>query len=249
MNKQISQLLQHWSRFGVVRGTRIVWLKSRKRFSERNLPAPGNERTIVVRTGGSDMAIYDEVVLSTYLPELDIASGSWILDIGANIGLVSNLFRYQYPDNPILAVEPDPANYGLLVRNTSALDNITTVHAGLAPKDSRLSVDRSGKNSSGYQTISSDNGEITGLSMNTLLSEHGIDRIGLVKIDIEGFELELFRDGETSWIDRCDHIAIEPHDRLKTGCTSAFLSALILPDWSITIQGQMLLASRIQPLG
>jgi hypothetical protein len=36
----------------------------------------------------------------------------------------------------------------------------------------------------------------------------------LVKIDIEGFELEVF-DGDTSWLDELTCLMIEPHDWLR----------------------------------
>jgi hypothetical protein len=47
-------------------------------------------------------------------------------------------------------------------------------------------------------------------------------RISILKIDIEGSELELFG-GETPWLDHVDNIVIDIHD---AACAAAFAKAV-----------------------
>lgn len=52
---------------------------------------------------------------------------------------------------------------------------------------------------------------------------HGLDRIDLLKMDIEGSEREVLAD-PSAWIDRVDALIVELHDRKKPGCGAVFES-------------------------
>ena len=56
------------------------------------------------------------------------------------------------------------------------------------------------------------------------MKEHGIGRVDILKIDIEGAELEVF-DASSPWIHDVDTIIAELHDRLKAGCERSFANA------------------------
>ena len=56
--------------------------------------------------------------------------------------------------------------------------------------------------------------------MPSLLTGLGIERVDILKVDIEGAELEVFSDSGR-WIDCVDIVAIELHDHLKAGCSRA----------------------------
>lgn len=62
------------------------------------------------------------------------------------------------------------------------------------------------------------------VSLPDLLTRYGIDRIDLLKIDIEGAEREIFSDS-APWIARVGAIATELHDHLTPGATRAFEAA------------------------
>jgi hypothetical protein len=57
------------------------------------------------------------------------------------------------------------------------------------------------------------------------MSDYEVDRVNLLKLDIEGSEKEVFSNARP-WIDRVDAISIELHDRFKPGCTRAFFGAV-----------------------
>jgi hypothetical protein len=60
--------------------------------------------------------------------------------------------------------------------------------------------------------------------MDTLLREHGVDRVDVLKVDIEGAEKEVFASC-SSWIDRVGVLIVEFHDRLKDGCSDTVYAA------------------------
>jgi hypothetical protein len=59
------------------------------------------------------------------------------------------------------------------------------------------------------------------MTVDTIMREHGIDHIDVLKVDIEGAEREVFRD-PSSWIDKVDTLIVELHERLKLGCNRSF---------------------------
>jgi hypothetical protein len=52
----------------------------------------------------------------------------------------------------------------------------------------------------------------TVITMAELLSKHGVDRVGFLKVDIEGSEFDLFAES-ANWLERVDRISMEVHAR------------------------------------
>ena len=57
------------------------------------------------------------------------------------------------------------------------------------------------------------------------MAEFGLDHVDLLKLDVEGAEIELFSDC-SGWIDSVDAIVTELHDWFRPGCTRAFYAAV-----------------------
>jgi methyltransferase FkbM-like protein len=53
-----------------------------------------------------------------------------------------------------------------------------------------------------------------------LIERTGAATVGLVKLDVEGAELDLFT-GDTSWLERVQALAVEFHDRYRPGARAA----------------------------
>ena len=136
-----------------------------------------------------------------------------IVDAGANIGAATIWFNTIYPKARIVAVEPDAENAEILRRNTDGRANVTVVEAAIG-------------SSPGFVTLS--NPELAGASparAGPRDADHdharGICRVRrrcsfLVKIDIEGFESDLFA-SNLEWLSETFAITIEPHDWLFPG--------------------------------
>lgn len=131
-----------------------------------------------------------------------IRPGSVILDIGANVGLFSLVgSEGTGPNGKILAFEPQPLTHATLLRNLSlnGAGNVRTFPIALSdqPGRIRLSVPKEVRATYSYgdSYLSIDPSahddpmaQIECKRLDDVLAEQGIDRVDLIKIDVEGAE-------------------------------------------------------------
>ncbi len=137
-----------------------------------------------------------------------------IVDLGANAGQASRFFRSRYPDARIIAVEPDPATFRHLERNLGADGNAVTrqIAVTAAPGEVRL---RRFQDASWMTQVTTDGEDaedtvaVPGVTLDDVLTQEGIDRIGLLKVDIEGLEIDVLTAGEA--LRRADAVIGELH--------------------------------------
>ena len=190
---------------------------------------PPYDAEIRLRETGSDMPTFREVLLGdeVYRCVVDrIAGCRTIVDLGANIGLASIYFAGHYRASRLLAVEPNPETFRDLERNLRRLSRagrVQLVWGGVWSEERRLAAHPAPATpkSNAFATLAAPDGEsatIPGYPMALLLQLAGFDRVDLVKVDIEGAEVELFR-GDLQWLDRVGAIAIEFHgdSRIRSG--------------------------------
>ena len=80
--------------------------------------------------------------------------------------------------------------------------------------------------------------QIQALTIPELVQLSGFKRIGILKIDIEGAEKELFSSGFEDWLGLVDLLIIELHDNLRDGCSQAFYRALTHYEFSQFSKGE-----------
>lgn len=153
-----------------------------------------------------------------------------IVDAGANIGLASIYFSNKFPDAKIIAIEPEESNLKILRKNIAPYGNITLVCKALWHENTRLNLLDPGLGKYGFMTQAQNSAEeiygeivheVQGITLDTVMKEHGIDHIDILKIDIEGAEREIFRD-PSAWIEKVDSLIVELHERIKPGCNRSF---------------------------
>lgn len=239
--------------FGVGVLTRHLGWFSKDRVRTSHLKGVGR---VAMRVRDSDMECVRQVFRFreysfTHLPAVEarlrakydglLAAGvrPAIVDAGANIGAASLWFAWQYPEARIAAIEPDAGNFDLLGRNTRHLPNVTPLLAALDAEPGFVEV----LGSDAGWTVRTRRAE-AGLEVVTV--EDAIRACGggepfIVKIDIEGFERDLFR-SNLQWIDRTYAVIIEPHDWMLPGrFTSApFMRALSGGDFEVFVIGENL---------
>jgi FkbM family methyltransferase len=175
---------------------------------------------LTLRRANSDIFVVRDVFENQdygVVRRMNLPADATIVDLGANIGIASLYFASLFPQSRILAVEPDADNCDLLRRNCAALLAAGRLHveqAFVAAADGAAAIDRSDQ-SWGFKKIDSpeaaSNGQtIRCLAMPSLLAAHNIDRIDLLKCDIEGSEAELFANC-APWIHRVTNLVIEVH--------------------------------------
>jgi len=127
----------------------------------------------------------------------------------------------------VLAVEPHPGNAAILRRNVRALPEVEVIEAAIWPHSGALALEDPGKGFWGFRVHEpgATDGTVRAVTIPQLLSHAGAETIDLLKVDIEGSELELFS-GDVEWLERVDVLAIELHDHFRPGCREALEAAL-----------------------
>jgi FkbM family methyltransferase len=193
---------------------------------------PQVRHPITLRTRTSDIDTYDQVLYSGEYDVPGFGDVTTIVDAGANIGLASMFFAHKFPNARIIALEPESSNFELMSRNLNAYPNVTCLKKALWSQSGSVTVFDPGDGAWGFRTESEGAGDTMGkvigtvecISLPDLLDEFDIDKLDVLKIDIEGSEKEVF-DTSSEWIDRVDVIVAELHDRFKRGCSRAFYNA------------------------
>lgn len=183
------------------------------------------EHPVTLRVPSTDVSTYKQVVTrEEYGVEL-AQRPTTIVDAGANIGLASAYFASRYPEARILAIEPEAQNFELLLKNTAPYPNIQAVRAALWSESGVIGVVDSGTGAWGFRTEASSESlvanSVRAATLDELLDEYGFDHVDLLKMDIEGAEVEVFAD-TSEWIDRVNVVVAELHERYRTGCLRNF---------------------------
>jgi FkbM family methyltransferase len=147
-----------------------------------------------------------------------------IVDAGANVGYSAVWFALRYPKARIIAIEPDEENFAILRETCAAFENITCVLGAVWSQDTKLELRRNSK-SWGSRTIEGQGATVPAYSLNTIMRDHALDKIDILKIDIEGAEKEVFSAPDRQWLDKVTCMAIETHDRFRPGSQAAVRDA------------------------
>jgi FkbM family methyltransferase len=151
-----------------------------------------------------------------------------IIDAGANIGVSTLYFRTKYPEAKIIAVEPESSNFHLLKMNTESYQNVVCINGAVWGRDGNLDLVNPDGEKYAYQVdrIPDGRGNIKGYSINTIMSDTGIEAIDLLKMDIEGAEYSVFSEGSPAWIKKVRVLVIELHEFINPGITELFQNAI-----------------------
>jgi FkbM family methyltransferase len=173
----------------------------------------------------TDVLTYEQVFLNNEYEFRAIERPQVIVDAGANVGLASILFANRYPQAKIFAIEPEHDNFTLLTENVHPYDNIVPLHAALWGENTTIHLMDPGDGAWGFMTEPAGEGRaVRAITVDRLMSDHGIGHIDILKVDIEGAEKEVFAD-TSAWIDRVGSIIVELHEGLKGGCNRSFYNA------------------------
>lgn len=116
-----------------------------------------------------------------------------ILDLGSHVGTSVLYFRRRFPRTRIVAVEPDPINFRRLERNVGDLTGVELLQVAVSDWDGPVTFYSSGSTDSWSSSLRQTRGwqrsmTVQGRRLDTLLSEIGVERADVMKIDIEGGE-------------------------------------------------------------
>lgn len=139
-----------------------------------------------------------------------------IVDAGANIGAFSLYAARAAPGARIVALEPFPATLARLretIRANRLEGRVVCRDVALAGASERRRLDDDPSLPSQSRGLSaSETGVVVeALTLGDLLEREGLERVDLLKIDIEGGEHEVFLEAPSAVLARIERVAMEYH--------------------------------------
>jgi FkbM family methyltransferase len=134
-----------------------------------------------------------------------------IVDCGAHIGLATLWFAAKFPSARIFAIEPASENFEILCWNVERYRNIKPIHAAIWDHDTRVRLVNAGSEPWAWETRQHNCGEVGTVTVPDLLGREPDSAPLVIKIDIEGSEVEMFR-SNLDWIEKTPLIIFELHD-------------------------------------
>lgn len=206
----------------------IFWVYSKKLTLFKNMRlkinlkigSPVGKVALTVRcNSGSDYFIFSEVFQHKYYDFTLPTTPQTVLDLGANIGFTSIYFSRKYPDAEIACVEPMPNNIRLL--NTNLIANkakVRVIPKAISIEDGLVRMQKAPMDY-GHKIKGIDYGrefggdviQVQAVSVPSLMRELGWKRVGLLKVDVEGYEGILLQK-KCEWLNYIDSICIECHE-------------------------------------
>ncbi len=216
------------------------------RFSdkERKLNIKSMNRQIVYRGKTDRKTLYPLYSRDFIINDTPAHPIKTIVDAGANIGDQTIRFRHFYPGARIVAVEPEPGNCDIL-RKTFHDDSSVAIVEGALWKSSQDLALQIGESSVAHSVGAVDGATATGgtvraYSVPDLMRDQGLAEIDLLKLDVEGAELDIFENAG-DWIDRVNAVVFEPHDRMRHGCAFAVIRNFIDREFDLFIGGEYII--------
>lgn len=127
--------------------------------------------------------------------------GMTVVDVGANIGFFSLVAAKLVGSmGRVLAVEPEPANCGRIARNVelNRYANVEVAQVALGDRSGEVTLHLASDH--GHHSMLDRSPDRAGnsitvpmLTLDTLLASRNIGRVDLLKIDVEGYEVEVLR--------------------------------------------------------
>ena len=202
-----------------------------KKYSQENTISP-------CRVFGMDFIFYHSRTRQVYdygirtdvesynFDAVEFKEGDIVIDIGANIGIVSIYLAKKYPFLKIYAFEPVRQNYECILKNielNNIKDGIITVENIALTKDRRklnmiVPIYNTGQsnihNRYSSPLLSNIDPNIPSIKLDDVFSKYNIEECKLLKIDCEGAEYEILYSTNESNLKKCNTLLAEFHGNI-----------------------------------
>jgi FkbM family methyltransferase len=173
------------------------------------------DQDVYLDTLGMSGPVDVQPVLETYaLP------GGTVLDVGANIGVTAVMSGFLVGDGRVVAMEPVPETFRHLQLNTerSGLTNVTCLRAAAGSEEGEVElVTQTGANVAafvGYEHVLEryrgyEAHAAPVVPLDQVAADQHLDRVDFIKVDVEGYELEVLRGARTVLADHRPVVFLE----------------------------------------
>lgn len=183
----------------------------------------GSQTVQAVTIEMNNQAIYN-------FDDLNFSPDDVVIDIGANVGIVSTYLARRFPFIKIYAYEPVKLNFDNLNRNL-ALNNVpqgivTTERYAVNGTGEPVSIASCIGNSGGARALDCARDrfiqkgvdkDIPGITLQQIIEKHGIKKVKLLKIDCEGAEYDILKNCPPETLSMIENIRGEFHGYFDKG--------------------------------
>lgn len=207
------------------------YLKYRLSPNGQHLKIVIKGHNITVRKGTPDLGI----AISCLCGEFDVLRYLFpenfdgiIVDAGGYIGTASIALKEIFPQAKLIIIEPSSDNLEVLKDNVANLQNVKILHGALVGSSEKTMQLNNRGTECGFTVVAKPSDkpnasfiqETPAYRLSDLLLEN--EKIGLLKLDIEGGELSLL-EHDIKGLKNIDVVFAELHDRIAPGCVDKFL--------------------------
>lgn len=162
-----------------------------------------------------------------------IHKGDYVIDVGGNIGAVTlNCAKIVGETGKVYTFEPHKGNFSRLTKNLllNNFKNIVAINKGLGIKENYATMVEVREDNPGMNRIISDNAtpsegvksQIEIISLDSYIRENNIKEVNMIKIDVEGFEMNVLQGANETLLKHRPKLFIELDDNnLKEQGSSA----------------------------
>jgi FkbM family methyltransferase len=199
-------------KLGLLRYT-AVNLLDKLRHERRELVVELQGNRYHVQTCSGELSPFPEINRDNVyekVPEFVPGAGDVVLDVGSNTGMFS--LKQAARGARVYAFEPNPQAYSRLMRNieeNSLADRVSGFQLALGSRPGQAALKAA--TATVLTRVQFDSqGDVKVDSLDQVIPGLGIDRVQLMKLDVEGAEAEILAGG-TQVLDRVERIVMEYH--------------------------------------
>lgn len=129
-----------------------------------------------------------------------------LFDVGANVGQTIKDFKEVFNNSTVHAFEPSPDTFNILKTNTTHFKDVVYWNYGVGSTSGDLLLNEyNHSNTNSFLDIHNyenknlkSTSQVKVITIDQFIRDNDIKKIDVLKIDTEGFELEVFKGAETS---------------------------------------------------
>lgn len=167
-------------------------------------------------------------------------AGDTVLDIGAHIGAYT--LRAAAAGARVIAFEPEPDNVCVLRQNVAHLPAVRVEPFAIAATTGERTLGASfGRSTGGWSLLKTRSiRTVRCVSLEDVWRQWSLDRVALLKMDIEGSEYEVLLSAPAFILSSIDRVVVEVHDNYRGHNVLQLVGRLEQSGFSVRIQRQRL---------
>lgn len=201
------------------------------KFNKHKIYLPILKRNIYLRSNTKDLETFKEIFNDNiYNLQLPIVPKT-IIDAGANVGFASLFFRLKYREAIIIAIEIEKQNVAMMLRNTINLKQLRIENKALFNRKSFFKIENPFNATNSFvikEVQQSEKYDVEAITLEEILTLYKWETIDILKIDIEGAEIQLFERNYEKWLPKTKIIMVETHDRMVANCSHTVMKTINL---------------------